>query len=206
MARADDERPRSKVARVIEDYDLEGMGRHLERAWTGEDGDRTSLRDLADEFNRSILDAAVQAAGGTATDYDIETTYRVLTDDEVSNADTLRKERELERMGIDVDDVQNDFVTHQAIHTYLTEYREAELTEQPLDPEKKVETLERLEGRTAAVAESTLTAMVEAGAVTEQEYDLFVEVRTVCTDCGSDYSLVDLISRGGCDCSDGSIA
>ncbi|MFC6771661.1 rod-determining factor RdfA, partial [Halorubrum pallidum] len=51
-------RPNSKVARVIEAYDLAGLGAQLERQWTGADGDRTSLRDLADVFNRRVLEAA----------------------------------------------------------------------------------------------------------------------------------------------------
>ena len=38
----------TKVARLIEKYELSGMGAELEAAWTGESGERTSLRDLAD--------------------------------------------------------------------------------------------------------------------------------------------------------------
>lgn len=200
MENADGKRPRSKVARLIDAYDLEGIGAALEADWTGADGGRTSLRDLADEFNRAVLEAALQDAGETVTEYDVETTYRLLTDDDVSNADRLRKERELERAGVSAEDLRGDFVTHQAVHTYLTKYREAELQEQSVDPDAKVETLERLEGRTAAVAESTLSSLVEAEAITDREYELFVEVRAVCEHCGSDYSLVDLISSGGCTC------
>lgn len=200
MSTGDQDRPSSKVARVIDDYELEGMGEYLESAWTGEDGTRTSLRDLADEFNQSVLGAAIRESGGRATDHDVAASYRVLTGDDVSNADTLRKERELERDGVDVERLRRNFVTHQAIHTYLTDYREAELEERSVDPERKVETLERLEGRTAAVAESTLSSLVDADAVTDREYELFVEVRAVCEECGSDYALVDLIADGGCDC------
>lgn len=201
-----DSGPRSKVARLIDEHGMEGMGEYLESAWTGEDGTRTSLRDLADEFNTSLLAAIIQEAGESMTEYDVETTYHVLTDDEVSNADTLRKERELERAGVSVDDLRESFVTHQAIHTYLTQYREAELEDAAIDPQEKVETLERLEGRTAAVAESTLSSLVDVDEVTERDYELFVEVRTVCEDCGSDYSLIDLITQGGCDCGDGAKA
>lgn len=200
MSEHTDERPSSKVARVIDAYDMEGMGEYLESAWTGEDGSRTSLRDLADEFNRSVLAAAIRESGATATDHDVAASYRVLTGDDVSNADTLRKERELERDGVDVAALRRDFVTHQAVYTYLTEYRDAELEDQAIDPEKKIETLERLEGRTAAVGESTLSSLVEADAVTDRDYELFVEVRAVCEECGSDYALVDLIGAGGCDC------
>ena len=39
----------TKVARVIREYGLDGMGAKLEAEWTGEAGERTSLRDLADK-------------------------------------------------------------------------------------------------------------------------------------------------------------
>lgn len=195
-----EKRPNSKVARIIDEYELDGMGDTLEREWLGDSGDRTSLRDLADEFNRAVLKAALRTAGSTVSDHDIETTYRILTASDVSQADTLRKERELERTGIDVEALERDFVTHQAIHTYLTEYREAELSDQSPDPDRKIETLERLEGRTTAVSESTLDSLIRTDQVTDREYELFVEVRTVCEECGSDYALVDLIDQGGCDC------
>ncbi|MEF8780677.1 MAG: hypothetical protein V5A46_08370 [Haloferacaceae archaeon] len=192
--------PNCKVARVIAKYDLEGWGERLESRWLGVDGERTSLRDLADEFNRAVLEAALRDAGVVALDYDIESTYRILTDDGVPQADTLRKERELTREGVEVEQLRSDFVTHQAVHTYLRDYRDAELEDESIDPERKVGTLQRLEGRTAAVAQSTLEGLVRAGEVTDRDYELFVEVRVVCEDCGRDYALVDLVREGGCDC------
>lgn len=43
----------TKVVRLLEQYDPEGMGRELERRWTADDPEqRWSLRDLADEFDR----------------------------------------------------------------------------------------------------------------------------------------------------------
>lgn len=197
---ADADEPKTKVARVIETHDLDGLGDRLEGAWTGETGERTSLRDLADRFNREVLEARLRSAGESPVEYDVESTYRVLTDEDVSRGDTLRKERELERIGVDVDELRSNFVTHQAVHTYLTDYRGAKLDDRSPDPEQKTETLERLEGRTAAVAESTLDGLVTADEMTDRNYEVFVEVRTVCEDCGTDYSLVDLIRQGGCEC------
>lgn len=197
----DESRPSSKVARVIEEYELEGYGAELEAAWTGEAGDRTSLRDLADEFNRRVLDAAIRRSGGAPVSTDVESTYRTLTGDDVPQADRMRKRRDLEREGVDVDAVLDDFVTHQAVHTYLTDYREASLPDRSADVlDRKAETLERLQGRTTAVAESTLETLTEADEVTDREYDLFVDVRVVCGDCGTDYPIGDLLRQGGCDC------
>lgn len=197
----DGPRPNTKVARVIDEYDLDGMGERLEARWTGEGGERTSLRDLAGEFNRAVLEATVSDAGGTAISGDIETTYRTLTDDDVPQADRMRKRRELEQDGIDVSALQGNFVTHQAIHTYLTKHREAELPDRSADRvERKVETLERLQGRTSVVAESTLDGLINTGDLTDREYEVFVDVQVVCSECGTGYSVGDLIRQGGCTC------
>jgi Skp family chaperone for outer membrane proteins len=193
--------PNSKVARVIDEYDLEGMGERLEASWTGAGGERTSLRDLADEFNRSVLEAAIRAAGGSAVSDDVETTYRLLTDDDVSEADRMRKRRELEQEDVDVDRVRDDFVTHQAIHTYLTKYREAELPDRSADRvQRKVETLERLQGRTSVVAESTIEGLVNSEDIADRDYEVFVDIRVVCSECGTGYAIGELIRQGGCDC------
>lgn len=191
----------SKVARVIEAYDLDGYGAELEAAWTGEAGERTSLRDLADEFNRRVLDAAIRDTGGALVSTEVESTYRTLTDDDVPQADRMRKRRDLEREGVEVDGLLDDFVTHQAIHTYLTDFREASLPDRSENVlERKAETLERLQGRTTAVAESTLETLTEADEVADRDYELFVDVRVVCGDCGTDYAIGDLLRQGGCDC------
>lgn len=194
-------RPNSKVARVIDEYGLTDMGERLESRWTGEDGERTSLRDLAEQFNRAVMEAALDGAGATAVSSDVETTYRVLTDDDVSEADRMRKRRELERQDVDVESLRGDFVTHQAIHTYLTEYREAELPDRSADRvDRKVETMERLQGRTSVVAESTIDGLVASEDLTEREYEVFVDVQVVCSECGTGYPIGELIRQGGCNC------
>jgi len=196
-------RPNSKVARVIEAYDLDGLGAELERRWTGEDGNRTSLRDLANVFNRRVLAAAMRESGQSAVESDVESAYAALTDEEAGSADRMRKRRDLEQAGVDVDAVLGDFVTHQAVHTYLTSYRDAELPDRSDGRiDRKLETLERLQGRTAAVTESTVESLVEAGELTDHDYELLVDVRAICPDCGSDYTVGDLLRSGGCDCGD----
>lgn len=199
----DESRPSSKVARVIEEYGLEGRGSTLERRWIGDGDDRTSLRDLADVLNEAILEAALRQTDLSVTRPDVESTYRTLVGDDVSRADQLRKERELEQAGLDVEGLRSDFVTHQAIHTYLTAYRGAELPEQSTESaEREAESLQRLQGRTAAVAASTLDRVIERGDVSDRDYELFVEVQVVCEDCGATYDVGTLLREGGCDCGD----
>lgn len=193
--------PNSKVARVIDKYDLNGMGDELETAWTSESDERTSLRDLADEFNCEVLRAAIKQAGTSAIDRDIENIYHILVSDSISNADTIRKERELQKSGVDIEDVRADFVTHQAIHTYLTKYRNAALSDRSgAQPERNIKTIQRLSGRVQAVVESTVEQMIKNDNIKNKEYKPLVNVTVICTECGADYPVVDLIREGGCDC------
>lgn len=198
---AEDSRRQTKVERVIERYDLDGLGDRLEAEWVGDGTERTSLRDLATEFNIAVLRAALLDVGESTISSDVESTYQTLTDDDVPRSDEIRKRRELERAGVDVEDVLSDFVTHQAIHTYLTNVREAELTRDEGDRvERKKETIQRLASRTQVVTDSTLDELARAELLSEHNYEVFVNVRVLCEDCGADYTVDELITQGGCDC------
>lgn len=194
----------TKVARVIREYDLDGMGAHLEASWTGERGERTSLRDLADEFNEAVLEAALRDGGGSSLSVDVSGTYNALRGESGSSA--TRARRRLEREGIDVDELTGDFATHQAIHTYLKQEREATLPAADDDlVDRKVETIEKLQGRVSAVAESTITSLANADELDKDTYDVLVDVRAVCPDCGADAPAGELLRQGGCGCTTKSV-
>jgi hypothetical protein len=185
---------------VIEAYELEGMGPQLEAEWTGETGERTSLRDLADKFNIAVLEASLQEVGVTPLNFDVSSTYEALGHG--SGPEKTRAERRLEREGIDADILSNDFVTHQAIHTYLTKERGASLPEDKTDPvERKVETIEKLQGRVTVVTESAISSLASADELDHGNYDILIDVRAVCPDCGSDYPVGEFLRNGGCRCS-----
>lgn len=194
----------TKVARVIREYDLDGMGAQLEASWTGERGDRTSLRDLADEFNKTVLEAGLRRDGGSSLSVDVSSTYDALRGESGSAA--TRARRRLEREGIDVDELRSDFVTHQAVHTYLKQERKASLPAgEDNIVDHKVETIEKLQGRVSAVTESTITSLANADELDKNNYDVLVDVRTVCPDCGADVPVGELLRRGGCSCSTKSV-
>ena len=141
----------SKVARLIDEYDLQGLGADLEQQWTA-DEDRKSLRDLARYFNQQLLQRTLEEANVQYLDGEIENTYRLLTDDEVSRAELTRVKRRLERDGVDVDALETDFVTYQAIRSYLKDHRGAEYTPAETDPlEREATNVQKLRGRMATV-------------------------------------------------------
>ncbi|MEE6209902.1 hypothetical protein U3A55_07030 [Salarchaeum sp. III] len=200
MTDADDgSRPSGKVARLIDEYDLTGLGAELEDRWTATGDRRMSLRDLADYFNRELLASVLADADAQPLDGEVENTYRVLTDDDVRSASRTRARRRLEREGVDVDDLESSFVTYQAVRSYLKDGRGAEYSPSGASVADRRRTIQQLQGRLQSVTESKLDSLA-GEEVTLGEFRTLVNVRVVCEDCGAQYEVSELLDRGGCDC------
>lgn len=194
---------RSKVVRIIEEYELTGMEEELVALWTGAEGERHSLRDLAEYVNQELLRTAMENEGMTPLDGEVENTYRLLTDDDTTAGTRIEAESALEREGIDVDKISRDFVSHQAIHTYLTKYRDVEGPNTASDSDKRegtVETITRLQNRLVAVAENSLLSLRKTGRIALGEFSVLVDVRVFCEDCGTQTPITELLENGGCEC------
>jgi len=189
----------TKVARCIEKYDLPEMGPTLEARWTGESGERTSLRDLAEIFNRTLVEAALRDVDTRPLSVDVGGIYEALRHG--SNTERLRAERRLEREGVDAEALTADFVSHKAVHTYLRRNRGASPPASTATTvENRIQTIEKLEGRVAAVAEAAVSGVPAAEDADTPAYEVLVDVKSVCTACGETYSVRDLLTRGGCRC------
>lgn len=190
-----------KVGRSIAAYDLAGLGDELAARWTGEDGERESLRSLADLFNQRVLGAAMADAGVQVLDGELENTYRLLTGDDVSAGTATRARMRLERDGVDVDEVTSAFVSHQTIHGHLRDCLGVERETEERDPvETGAETIYRMQNRTAAIVEGTIDRLHNTGAVAGGDPQVFVDVRVSCGDCGTQYPVSTFLENGGCDC------
>jgi len=196
-------RPSSKVARLIDEYDLGvAYGDELERRWTADGDERESLRDLADRFNRRLLESALTAAGASTVSGEVANLYRLLTADDVSSGMRTEARSRLERDGVDVDGLERDFVTYQAIRSYLTEYRDAEYEEPSATEqvESVLGTIQRLRSRLRSITDGSLDRLRSTDRLTLGTFRLFVDVDVLCEDCGAQYGVVELLERGGCDC------
>lgn len=193
---------RSKVRRIIDERAFDGLGDVLERRWTSDGDDRASLRELADEFNRRVLADEAEAAGVQFVEGELENFYAKLTGDDVDPETRVAVERRLNRDGIDTDDLTDDFVTHQAVHTYLTTYRGASMQEPT--PEERVQdgrdTINRLQSRLGNVTDNTLGTLESADAVALGDADVFVNVTVACNHCGTQKEVNALLDDGGCEC------
>jgi hypothetical protein len=193
----------SKIARVIHHYDLDGLDDELVDYWTRDNQEQRSLRELADYANKNILRTTMNSAGMSTLDGEVTNTYRLLTADDVSTGIRTQLETTLERNGIDPEQLQEDFVSHQAIHTYLTQYRgvqrHSEASEQDrLD--KTETTIQRLKSRLVAVTEKRLRSLRDAETITLGTFSVLVDIRVVCEDCGAHVDIPTLLSEKRCDC------
>lgn len=198
-----DDRPASKVARLIGEYDLDdSFGAELERLWTSEGERRESLRELADRFNRRLLERAMRGAGVSTVDGEVANLYRLLTAEDVSSGMRTEARRRLERNGVDVERLERDFVSYQAVRSYLKEFRGAEY-DHPSDVdrvENVARTVRRLRSRLRSVTERDLAQLRRTERLTLGDFRLFVDVDVFCEECGTQYSVDDILERGGCEC------
>ena len=195
----------TKVGRLLDDYDLGAeYGDQLETDWTEEGAKRKSLRDLAEEFNRRLVAAAMSDAGMSTLDGEVDNIFRLLTQDDVTAGTRTEVRSRLERNGIDVDQLERDFVTYQAIRSYLQNERGAEYEETSDEDrlERTSDSIERLRARLSSVCETNLNQLRETDRITLDDFRLFVSVDVLCEGCGSQYTVAELLDRGGCDCDD----
>lgn len=196
-------RPSSKVARLIEEYDLDNLGAELEYYWTADGSDRLSLRDLADFFNKRILEQAIRNSGLNSFEINTDSTYENLTSDDVSTGVRTDTRNQLEQHEIDVDDLLDDFVTYQAIRSYLNEWREVEY-ETITDGEKiekDLQSIQRLITRTQSVTEDRIKKLRDTDRIDVDEFGVLINAQILCQNCGKQYSLQSFFEERGCDCS-----
>lgn len=191
-----------KVERLIEEYDLVGIGDELVEAWVGTNGEQRSLRDLAEQFNRQLLRTEMSELEFTTLEYDLDYVYRVLQTEEVSSGTRARVRSQLEGNGVDLADLDSDFVSHLAIRTYL-KYRGAAREESANDQvNKENQHIQRLRSRATTVTESKLDQLRETDRIAVGKLSVLTEITVFCEDCGTQYGIDELLTERTCDCFD----
>lgn len=192
--------PSNKVNRVAQAYGLDDLGAELEARWLGVDGEQSSTRDLATLFNKRVLEAAVDRSDAFTFTGTVDELYRRLTDDDTGDASLVRSR--LEQHGVDVDAVTDDFVSHQTIHRHLKNHRELERPEQTPEDRKAsaVDTVQRLRGRTTAVAEQTIESLANNDILDVGQFSILNDIQVLCENCGRSYDVTTFMERDGCQC------
>jgi len=202
MADSSDAR-RSKVARLIDEYELAGVGDEFERRWTRTE-DRSSLRELADEFNRRLLRTVLERTGGDPLDGEVDNLYRLLTGDDVTSGVRQQARNRVEDRGVDVEGLETDFVSYQAVRTYLKQYRDASPPDNTAAPDEQVRqkrsTIQRLSNRLGTVTEQSLGELASTSTITLGDFDVVVAVRVHCSSCETQLPVTELLAERGCNC------
>ncbi|WP_306055891.1 rod-determining factor RdfA [Natronococcus wangiae] len=193
-----------KLGRVAGGYDLSRLDDDLVAYWTGEGDEQYSTRELATLVNQRVLEAALQEAGVSYKEGEIENTYRLLTDDDVTSGTRVQTRNELERDGVPVEAVESDFVSHQTVYNHLTGCLEASL-ETPSDEERLErgeEKLGALQNRTEAVTVDTIDQLRRNDVVDIGEFDVLVSVSVTCEECQQQFTVRELLDERTCECAD----
>lgn len=189
-----------KVERLISEYELIETGDTLIQRWSGDAGERQSLRDLAEQFNRRLLQAAINEAGIRPREYDIAYVYHLLTADNVSSGARTRIRGRLEQDGVDVEQLTSDFVSHLAVRTYLR-HRGATRTEADDDQiAKETQHIQRLRSRVTTVTESKLNQLRTTNRISLGDFRVFTEIQVFCESCETRYDIGELLTQGSCAC------
>lgn len=192
---------RYKVSRIAQKYNLTNIEDELVELWTRE-VDPISLRDLATYFNETVLQTAMESAGMNALEGEVENIYHLLTDEDTSRGVQTETRKKLERNGINIEEFESDFVTYQAVRTYLQEGRDIEY-EPGTDAEriKNVgQSITRLQNRTIAVTEEKLSQLDRTNRIALGDFRVLFDIRIFCEDCEIQYEVSQLLEQGGCQC------
>lgn len=191
-----------KVGKVLSKYELADLHDRLPSLWLGEAGEEVSLRDLAERINVAVVRSALEQSGEDPLDGEAENVYRLLTGDTVSAGVRIQQQNRLERAGIDIDELESDFVTHQAVYTYLTKGLDvSKASADDTDPiEKHDARIQRLRNRLDAVIEGSIEELQNANELSTGDVDTSVSLQVYCKDCETQYEIPELLERGGCDC------
>lgn len=192
-----------KVGRMITAYDLVGSNQRMVDWWTDDDDNR-SLRDLETHFNQQLLREEMHRQEMRPLDGEVSNVYRLLTADDVSQGMRTQARKRLEREGVDVDALTDDFVSYQSIYRHLNECLSTEYaTDDPSADSRRETGKERifaLENRTETVTRDTLAQLARQDALALEEFDVMVDVSVTCLHCHRRHTIDEIVDNEGCEC------
>lgn len=196
-----------KVGRKITKYGLNDLDTELIRRRQDVDA---SLRELAAYINQRILaaalseiDAEITAAvyGAVSDDDALTVLYETLADDDVPADREARVRTRLTQLGVDVEAVEADWVTHPTVRKHLRQCcnvetsRNASIT---LDDAR--DTIEWARTRCARVVNRTFERLQDANLVRTGNREVTVIIQITCTACRNTYRPTQLLDKSACAC------
>jgi hypothetical protein len=200
-----DDRPAAhccKVSRLQAEYDLIQMDEELVARWRGEGAKKTSIRALTEAFNKQLLESALDRGDINYLEGEVDNTYRLLTDDDVTEGVRVNVRRSLKRASVDIEAAEDAFVSHQTIYNHLTGCLGVSKTQtETKDPIDTVAgEIFSLQNRTVAVVDSKLQRLRDKNQFAIDEFNVYVDISVFCKQCETRHELGQLLRNGGCTC------
>lgn len=185
-----------KVGRDIVKYELGEFNAKLRQRRS----DGTSLRGLAEFMNIRILEKALSDVQFEVVS-DAETIYQILRGDDVRTSRRVEIRSKLSQRGLNIEAIENDFVSHQTIRDHLKTCLEVDTGQQlHVEFEQERGTIEWARARSEKVIQRSLERLRQAEELDTGPLDITHSIRVVCEDCGESYRLRNLLERGRCEC------
>lgn len=195
--------PCCKVGDVATECELTDLDDTLRERWTAAENS-TSLRDLAHYVNERVLASMLSEGHRGTLAGEVENYYRLLTDDDASRGMRIEATNRLGDRGVDVEELETRFVSHQTVYRHLTDCldvtREERATDSATAVRDGIGTIRALQRRTEVVASSTLERLERAGHFHIEEINVLVDVRISCRACGGRLELSESLVGQTCDC------
>ena len=199
-----DNQPRNKVQSVIERRGLHDLETEVQRRWHGTGYKEHSTRELARFFNKTLLWKSISETGSISLDGEIENIYQLLTDEGVSAGSAAQARDRLREYGVDVEDLEGDFVSHQTMYRYLKDIVEVDTSKDKKSTNDLIEatqqSLQRLNSRTQSVATENIKQLANREEFQVGDFDIYVSTQFRCNDCGVTRDLKYILDHNGCDC------
>lgn len=163
---------------------------------------QASLRDLADYVNAQFLDAAIDATNATVAG-DATAIYHALTSDEIPTHRQVEVTDQLTAIGIDVEQLTDDFVSYQAIRHHLQNCLDIDTSRSGVESlEEGLNLIQWARQRAETVISRTITRLQRLGILTTGGLDVTVTVSITCESCNKVYRPTELLDQGHCACPD----
>jgi len=194
---------RGKIEQLNAKYGLTDVVAELQKRRRGLDGETSSLRDLADFFNRELLDHRLSTETTGLLDGESDNIYRLLTDETISSGDKTRACGKLENAGIDVNQLEEEFVSREAVRMHLKRQDVQPQEEKTDQVDKEGERIRQLRNKTLAVTKDKLQNLKRTDRISLGEFRVLVDIQVFCETCNTQFGVNELLDDRGCNCSEG---
>jgi hypothetical protein len=171
---------------------------YLADLWTGRRGDEHSVREITDWLNEQILISVYQENGRDVGTNRIEHDYEVLTGEDETARETL--ETNLERDGIDTEELHKTMVTSSSVHRHLSECLGVEKGDQEPKGSDLEYHLDRVGYTRSTLANQVAEALEllddEDAIAAASDAGISVDIKIKCPDCGISVDLKTALHRG----------